>query len=330
MTAFAPEPFATPAVSPDTATIFRRAPYISPGEYKQTPTAVAVSGLVPGGSAAENEAALAAVIMRASDWVDTICFHRADGTLAASPSTESAWVRVKDDGSLKLICNYKPVLEVDALAIGSGPNEMTNIGQEASEGLTIVGQIIQLPQANPARGVTTIFPGVRTIRGRVYAVWTYVSGYPHTALTKTVDDGESVIEVSPSVPGGASIYGAYPGTQLTIHDGEFTEVVIVSSVAGLKLNLLTPLLYEHTVPVAPSPNSIRVTAIPWVVEQACVSLTSALIKRRGSRSLTLPQSPGGASAPAKTNPGGQAGATVDIETAYELLQPFIVPVLRST
>src|SRR5665213_1722992 len=118
--AFVPEPFVQPAVSPDTATLFRRAPYISPSEYKQTPTA------------------------RASDWVDTICFHRADGTLAASPATESGWIRVKGDGSIKLICNYKPILEVDALAIGSGPNSMSNIGQQAAEELTIAGQIIQL------------------------------------------------------------------------------------------------------------------------------------------------------------------------------------------
>src|SRR5665213_350510 len=157
--AFVPEPFVQPAVSPDTATLFRRAPYISPSEYKQTPTAVAVSGLVPGGNAAENEAALAAVIARASDWVDTICFHRADGTLAASPATESGWIRVKGDGSIKLICNYKPILEVDALAIGSGPNSMSNIGQEAAEELTIAGQIIQLAQASPVRA------------GRLRCVW---------------------------------------------------------------------------------------------------------------------------------------------------------------
>lgn len=326
MPAFAPEPFAVPAVSPDTATLFRRAPYISPSEYKQTPTAVAVSGLVPGGNAAENEAALAAVIMRASDWVDTICFHRADGTLAASPSTESGWIRVKDNGSLKIICNYKPVLEVDALAIGSGPNSMSNIGQEAAEELTIAGQIIQLTQANPVRGITTFFPGVRTVNGKVYVVWTYVNGYPHTSLTKDAKAKDKEIVVAPSVPGGSVVYGVYPGTQLTIHDGEHTEVIVVSSVAGLKLSI-NELLYEHKVPVAP--NSTRVSAVPWVVEQACISLVSSLIKMRGSRALVLPQTAAAATAPGK-QASMQGGGEKDIALAIDLLKPFIVPYLRST
>jgi hypothetical protein len=327
--AFVPEPFAQPAVSPDTATLFRRAPYISPSEYKQTPTAVAVSGLVPGGNAAENEAALATVIARASDWVDTICFHRADGTLAASPSTESGWVRVKNDGSLKLICNYKPILEVDALAIGSGPNSMSNIGQESAEELTIAGQIIQLPQASPVRGITTFFPGVRTVGGKVYVVWTYVNGYPHTALTKTVAEEETVIEVAPSVPGGSAVYGVYPGTQLTIHDSELTEVVVVSSVEGLKLNLQSETLYEHKLPTPPTQDSIRVSSIPWVVEQACISLVSALIKMRGSRSLVLPQTAASATAPGK-QAAMQSGGQKDIELATDLLKPFTVTYLRST
>lgn len=325
MPAFVPEPFTSPAVNPDTATLFRRAPYISPSEYKQTPTAVAVSGLVPGGSPAENEAALAAVISRASDWVDTICFHRADGTLAASPSTESGWIRVKDNGTLQIICNYKPVLEVDALAIGSGPNSMSNIGQEAAEELTIEGQIIQLSQASPIRSIQTFYPSTRTVGGKVYVVWTYVNGYPHTSLTETATAKAKAVKVAPSVPGGAVVYGAYPGTQLTIHDGENTEVIVVSSVAGLTLNT-SELQYEHKIPAAP--NSTRVSAIPWVVEQACISLTSALIKMRGSRAMVLPQSAGGGGA-GKQAPM-QAGGEKDIELAFELLQPFVVPVLRST
>lgn len=327
MPAFVPEPFTTPAISPDTATLFRRTPYISPSEYKQTPTAVGVGNLVPGGSAAEQLAALAAVISRASDWVDTFCFHKADGTLAASPSSESGWVRVKSDGSLKLICNYKPVLEVDALALGSGPNSMSNIGQEVAEELTISGQIIQLAQANPVRGITTVFPGVRTVDGKVYAVWVYVNGFPHTSLAATADDGDKEIKVAPSVPGGSTVYGIYPGTQLTIHDGELTEVIVVSSVEGLTLKLASGLLYEHTLPSVP--NTTRVSAVPWVVEQATISYVSSLIKMRGSRAMVIPQSPAkSASAPKQAE--GQAGGSQDRQEAERMLRPFVVPVMRSS
>ncbi len=328
MPAFVPTPFPEPVVSPDTTSLFRRTPYISPTEYQQAPTAVAVGNLVPGGSNAEQLAALAAVISRASDWVDTICFHKADGTLAASPSTESEWIRPKDNGTLQLLCNYKPILEVDGLAIGLGPSTMQDIGQEAAESLTISGQVITLPGIGfGARGAfTTFFPSRPTSNGKVYVVWVYTNGYPHSALAKAAKAKDKNLEVTPSVPGGSAVYGVYPDTQLTIHDGANTEVIEVSSVSGLTLNLASALLYAHTLPAAP--DTTRISAVPWVVEQATISLTSALIKTRGTRSQVMPTTSGGG-APAKQAPG-MAGMEKDIDLAHELLQPFVVPVLTKS
>ncbi len=329
MPAFVPEQFSAPAVSPDTASLFRRTPYISPTEYQQTPTAVAVNNLVPGGNAAEQLGALAAIISRASDWVDTICFHRADGTLAASPTTESGWIRPRDNGTLFLICNYKPILEVDGLALGINPSEMQNIGQQAAETLTITGQIITLPSFGTLSGsgnFPTFFPSRPTRNGRVYVVWRYVNGFPHTSHAKEAKKGATKLEVAPSIPAGESVFGVYPGTQLTIHDGANTEVVVVSSVEGLTLNLAAALQFDHKPPA--TPDTIRVSAVPWVVEQACISLTSSLIKTRGTRAMVIPQVAGNA-APAKQAPA-QTGGLKDAELAYDLLRPFVVPVMRST
>lgn len=327
MSAFAPEPFAEPVVSPDTATLFRRTPYISPGEYMGAPTAVAVSNLVPGGSKEAQEAALAAVIMRASDLVDTLAFHRADGTFAASPSTESGWIVPRDNGSLVLICNYKPILEVDAVALGTGAaSSMRNIGQQGAENLTIDGPLIRLQGAcYGSYGPSTFFPGNPTVNGRVWAVWSYVSGFPHVPLAAEAKAGASALTVGPSNPGGSVAYGIYVGTQLTIHDGENTEVVVVQSIAGLTLTLTAPLLYTHKVPTLPG--SIRVSAVPWQIEQACISLVSYLIKRRGSRAMVLPNAPG---TQAKGQAEGQVGGTQDWKDAVEMLKPFCVPVMRST
>jgi hypothetical protein len=328
--AFVPEQFSEPLVSPDTATLFRRTPYISPSEYKAAPTAVAVNNLVPGGSEAEQLGALAAVISRASDWADTICFHRADGTLAASPSTESGWVTPKDNGTLALICNYKPVLEVDALALGTGPANMENIGDEAAQNLTLQGPIIQLAYGLSSFGPSTTFPAVPLVNGKVYAVWVYVNGFPHTSLADSADEGAESIVVAPSTPGAGRVYGVYEGTQLTIHDGANTEVILVTGIEGLTLKLAAPLQYGHAVPEAP--DAIRVSAVPWIVEQACISLTSALVKMRGTRAMVIPSSPSKTSSPprqADSQPAGQVGQT-DYENAERMLQPFIVPVLRST
>jgi hypothetical protein len=326
MSVFVPEPFSEPVVNPDTATLFRRTPYISPSEYKQAPTAVAVNNLVPNGSESEQAAAIAAVISRASDWVDTICFHRADGTLAASPSTESAWVTPKDNGSLMLVCNYKPILEVDALALGTGPANMESIGSEAAQNLTIQGSTIQLAYGSCSLGPSTTFPSMPLVNGKIYAVWVYVNGFPHTTLAAAVAAGTQGILVNPSNPGGSTVYGVYEGTQLTIHDGANTEVVVVTGIEGLTLKLSAGLLYGHAVPDAP--DSTRVSAVPWVVEQACISLTSALIKMRGTRAMVIPQSAGKGSPPKQEN--SRAGAQDDYNTAVGMLKPFTVPVLRST
>lgn len=324
--AFVPEPFAEPVVSPDTATLFRRTPYISPEEYMQAPTAVAVAGLVPGGDKAEQEAALAATIMRASDQVDTICFHRADGTLAASPSTESAWIRPKDNGSLAIICNYRPVLQVNALALGPGPGNLQNIGQAGADNLTIQERIILLQGINSnGFGPVPWFPSMPTTGGKVYVVWSYVNGFPHSFLAENAEEGAETLEVGPSTPGGDEMFGVYPGTQLTIHDGAETEVIVVSSIEGLTLNLQAPLQYAHAVPDAPG--STRVSAVPWTVEQACISLVSWLIKKRGSRAMTIPNVPGGQ---AKGQVNSQPNGSADYADAVKALKPFTIPNMRST
>jgi hypothetical protein len=330
MNAFVPESFAEPIVSPDTATLFRRTPYISPSEYRQTPTAVGTQTLVPGGSPQAQEAALAAVISRASDWLDLICFHKADGTLAASPTTESGWIKPREEGSLALICNYKPILEVDALAVGPSPQNLANIGATASKNITIQDPIIWLQSC----GFGPIFPGSSGYsigavgpNGKVYVVWIYVNGYPHTSLAEEAKAGEDVLHVEPSNPGESKVYGVYENTQLTIHDGANTEVIVVSAIEGLTLKLTAPLAYDHTLPEAP--NTTRVSAVPWAVEQACISLTSFLIKNRGSRAMVLPSSPGGGGSPPKQE-DGQAGGMRDFDTAYEILRPFITPFVRSS
>ena len=326
MPAFAPEPFSEGIISPETASLFRRTPYISPEEYKRAPTAVAVNNLVPGGSEEEQLAALTDIISRASDMVDTICFHRPDGTLAACPSTESAWVKPRDNQSLLLQCNFKPVLEVIGMALGLGYSSMQNIGDTASKALTINGRIIQLPGSVGGRGPSTFFPTVPLVNGRVLVVWTYVNGFPHTTLAKDVEEEETSIEVEPSVPEANPIYGVYPGTQLTIHDGAATEVVVVSSVEGLTLNLTSPLRFDHKVPTYP--NVTRVSAVPWDAEQACILLISYLIKTRGSRAQVIPASPSKSSAPPKQAPG-QAGADKDLAAAEAMLKHYSVPYLRS-
>lgn len=329
-TPFSPTPFATSVVAASATSIVRRAPYISPSEYRFAPTAVATTDLVPGSTnqATDSLNSLAQVINRASSWIDTYCFHTGDGTLAASPSTEQGWIVPRANGSLGIVANYKPILEVLGVAVGPTPSSLTNLDSSISPDIWIENKIIWIPNSWASSGQPS-FPTffTPTFNGGVYAVWSYVNGYPHTYLQADATAGASTLVVGPSTPDGTGVSGIYPNTQLTIHDGSNTEVVVVSSVGsyasgGVTLNLVSPLQYAHSVPTAP--DTIRVSALPWAVEQAAILITSCLIKTRGSRGMVMPTSPG---QQPNQRALAQAGALEDFTSATDLLKPFVTTFL---
>jgi hypothetical protein len=318
VTPFSPAPFDTPIISPSATTLDRRQPYISPSELKNAPTALALNNLVPGGSAGQQASELYNVLLRASDWVDLICFHGPDGTLAASPTVQSGWVTPKQ-GRLALLCNSKPILQVSGVALGGGPQSVTDIGDTAAQQISIETSIIALngPVSLPGAGIASVWPSWR--RGRVYAAWSYIAGYPHMVLGAQALAGDQSLTVAGSVPGQAEPYGVYPGTQLTIRDPSQAggvEVCVVASVTGPVLNLASPLQYAHKVPAYP--DFLYVTALPHAVEQATISLACCLIKLRGTRAAVMPSAGQAATKTALI----QSGGLEDFEVAIDLLKPF--------
>jgi hypothetical protein len=320
VTPFSPAPFTDPIVAPSATTLSRREPYISPSELKAAPTALALGNLVPGGSAAQQASELYNVLLRASDWVDLICFHGPDGTLVASPSIQSGWVTPKQ-GRLALVCNFKPILQVSGVALGPGPQQLSDIGDAAARQISIETSIVALNGVAPALGGTSIGSSAYRPTGhwRTYAVWSYIAGYPHMVLAEASAAGERSLTVASSVPGQAEPYGVYPGTQLTVRDaaaGGGVEVCVVASVAGPVLTLVSPLQYAHRVPAAP--DCVYVTALPHGVEQATISLASCLIKLRGTRAAVMPSAGQAATRTALI----QSGGLEDYEIAIDLLKPF--------
>jgi hypothetical protein len=320
VTPFSPAPFDTPIVSPSATTLSRREPYISPSELKAAPTALALNNLVPGASAAQQASELYNVLLRASDWVDLICFHGPDGTLAASPTIQSGWV-TPQHGRLAFICNFKPILAVTGMALGPGPAQLSDIGDSAAQQISIETSIIALNGAasvlgGSSLGSVSVWP---TGRWRTYAVWSYIAGYPHMVLAEACAAGDQSITVAGSVPGQDEPYGVYPGTQLTVRDpaqNSGVEVCVVESVAGAALALASPLRYAHKVPT--EPDCVYVTALPHGVEQATISLASCLIKLRGTRAAVMPSAGGQAIRTALISAGGLE----DYEVAVDLLKPF--------
>lgn len=318
----APTPFTTSVVSPDTATMFRSTPYISPSEFRFAPTSVATNTLVFGSNApSDSLASLAQVISRASGEIDSYCFHRGEGTLAATETTESGYFTLKPDGSISIICNFKPVLEVIGVGVGAYPSQVQSL--TSGEDISISNKVITIPNTWTSGVQKLIASPWPSVNGQIYAVWTYVNGFPHVALNAAVTAGDTSITVTPSTPAGTVVNGVYAGTALTIHDGAKTEVVVASAApTGLTISLKAGTQYAHTVPT--QPDFIRVSAIPWEIEQACISLTSFYVKAQGNRSMELPK----IGTPAAKVVAGYAGASQDYATAMRLLKPFQVAYIR--
>lgn len=312
---YAPIPFATAAVNPAVGGAGVPVTYVSNSQYAFAPTAMDVADLVPNGSNQQQAESLAGVLGRASAWADRYCFGAdpaAKGaSLAATISVEAAYLRPLG-GSLRLACDYKPIVSVVGVDVGFGPTSVQSIGPSAAASLRFGRRTIYVPACDlPAFTGRVPFPQTP----KVYVVWSYVNGYPHTSLAATVSEGATVLPVA-ATDGGSTVLGVVPGTRLTIVDGAFTETVTVTAVNGTSLTV-TALANTHTLP--DSPDFLPVTAMPQDVAQAVIFLATALIKTRGDNSLVLDE----ITEPRQIRPSA-GDEFSDVGMARQLLAPYRV------
>lgn len=335
---YLPTALSSPVLNPATGSSGANPfPYISVSEYQYAPTAIGIPSLKPGGSSADQTQVLFDTIRRASHWADTICFGAdpaAKGvSLAASLSVESTWTTIKT-GELRLMCDYKPILELVGCDVGIDPTTVSSIGSLAASA-RFTRRTIHVPYYGfPFRSGDTTpsspIPNASTY-GRIYAVWSYVNGYPHTQLVDSVTAGATSCVVS-STDGNGGLWGVYPasgafpGTELTVYDGANTETVYVQAITtGTTTTTLTTSAFRnaHTLPTAP--DFLPVSAVPADVHQAVISLTTMLIKTRGARAMVMPSVGGQPSKQALA----QAGVLEDWQIADMLLTPYKVRMKRS-
>ena len=188
---YIPTPFASPVILPQVGSVGASPlAYISNSEYQFAPTAMSVGQLVPGGTALDQQRALADVLRRASRWADNICFGAdpaGKASLAASVSVESQWARVVR-GELRLFCDYRPT-EVLGIDVGAGPTSTMTVGATSAAKVRVGRRTVVVPITAGFIFRTGDTPGQSPWGGsvgRIYAVWSYVFGYPHTKLTTSV------------------------------------------------------------------------------------------------------------------------------------------------
>jgi hypothetical protein len=137
----------------------------------------------------------------------------------------------------------------------------------------------------------------------------YVPGFANAALASAVTAGATSI-----IP--TDVLGFCPGLPVTLYDSLFARSETCTVAAGYTpgaatVPLAAPLTYDHRAGTA-------VSALPPAIRQATMSLTSALIKRRGGESIVL-QSFG--QQPDRQTLG-EPGMSADQQHAYDLLRPF--------
>lgn len=315
---YAPAAFTTAAVNPAVGGAGVPVAYVSNSQYQFAPTSMDVADLVPGGTNQQQAQALADVLARASGWADRYCFGAdpaAKGSsLAATVSVESAYQRVLG-GSLRLACDYKPIVSVLGVDVGFDPSSVSSIGSPVAGSLRFGRRTIYVPAWSlPGFAARTPYGPVAP---KVYAVWSYVNGYPHTTLAAPATAGADTLTVA-ATDGGTTPLGVLPGSRLSIVDGPATEQVTVSAVSGTTLTV-SPLTYPHTPPDAP--DFVPVTAMPADVSQAVIFLATALIKTRGDNDLVLDD----ITEPRQVKPAAGDEFT-DVAVAKQLLNPFRVRV----
>ncbi len=329
---YTPTPFTVPVANPAVGGAGVPYPYVSVSQFQSSPTDIDTSELLPlGGDMEAQSRALADVLEQASAWADRICFGAdpaAKGaSLCASLSVESARVPIIN-GTLRLVCDYKPILQVNGVDIGSDMGSLSSVGDVIAQRLQIGRRTVYVPlyaavrrssDTAPGLSPSAYFPASMGGSPRVMAVWSYVNGYPHTLLAADIVAGSSTCTVRPT-DGGTGLLGIIPGvTQLRIVDGVNSESFVVASVTGTTLTSATPFQYAHTLPA--SPDSVPVTALPADISRAVIFLASALIKTRGDNSLALAEI---------TEPRQiqrqSGGQFEDVHQAMRLLNPFKIRV----
>lgn len=276
------------ATSPIVSTYSSRIPYLTPAEYQASPTGVDTGNLVVNGTTQQNADALKQTIARASSWVDVQCRK----VLAATLDTQAGRYRVRSDCTIRVALDYTPILQVTAVQAASTPSTLTTVTDLSN--VWIDRKVATIP----VWGIPT------DLGSYVYATVQYVNGYANCLLDAVASAQTTTLALT-------STLGIVPGQQLTIYDPGSTEQVTVATVTDTGVTLTAPTISAHLANVA-------VSALPPAIKQACVLLTSALIKTRGDDAIVMPD----ISAQASHTQGMDPSGSEDITVAYELLAPY--------
>lgn len=289
----------TPAIAPYVPSYASRKSYITVDDFLAAPTGTDTTQLLPGQGVDANKVALAGVIERASSVANTFCRK----VLAATTDIQSGIYRMYRDGTIRVPVDNTPIVMVTGVSFGWAPQSLSALTDLS--GLWISEKVVQVPIMTAPVAVA---PQVMLRSySQVYSVLTYVNGWFHSNLPAATLVGAT--SVSP-----ADVLGLVAGMPFTVYDGANTEIAQVASsyvVGATSVPLVSPLTRAH-------PAGVTASALPPDIRQATISLTSALIKRRGGEAIVLQAMRG----QPQRKTLGEPGIGSDEQMAARLLKPY--------
>jgi hypothetical protein len=252
---------------------FFESPYITVAEYKNAPTAIDFDNLVVGGNAQAQDAELANAILRASSFMDEYL----NQNLRANTQVETQRVRITSQGTIALHPNNNPVISLSSFEYGADPNSLVAL-PDCSRAWFESQQII-IPLANMATTYSSqgplAFGPYGAPRQQVYTKYEYTSGYVNNLIASATAAASSMTVQSAE--------GIVAGMTLRIYDGASSERITVANnytYGSTTVPLTAPLAFTHA-------SGVAFGNLPTTIKQACILITTAFLKVRGDRSLTM-------------------------------------------
>jgi hypothetical protein len=249
---------------------FNEQPYITVAEYKSAPTAIDYDNLVVGGNASAQDAELERVILRATSYLNEYL----NQDLHAENTTETQRVRISGQGYIFLHPNKNPVLSLSEFQWGTDPNNLQTLADPSLcwfENQQIVIPLSQINTTYTSQGPLAF--GTYGPRIPVFTKYTYIGGYVNTTCSGTA--GASSLTVTNPA-------GILPGEKYRIINGAYSEQVRVSpnyTYGNSTVPIVGVLENNHTL--------AGFSNMPFAIKQATILVTTAFIKQRGDRSLTM-------------------------------------------
>lgn len=277
---------------------FLKGSYLTIEEYRAAPTALATNNLVPGGDQAAQDNELAAIIKRASTFLDNTARQK----LYATSATQNEKVRIKD-GYFVLRAYQDRVKSIDAFSWGVTPSNLAAASTPIPVASYFVeeNRVLFLTGSPGVQWVGSLNMLATPVSGSVYASWTYTAGWFTTRLAAPAIVGATSVTVEDPT-------GIQPGGFIRLIDGGRVADAQVSPayVPGSAVVALFAALVEAF------PAGAGFTEVPDDLKEAAVLATSHYVKDRKSGGFVM----GGASATVDQTTDAQLGP--DLERARQL------------